>query len=112
MSEDLFAQRPRMKDYLKPEDLNTEACVDLAATVLSEQAEALTHAAREAAVRPNKENLSRLETLRNFYRSDWFKVLSLGLADGEQAMKQIIKDALRGRKLLYEAVRIRDQDRR
>jgi len=90
---------PRMKDYLKAEDLDTEACLDLAAAVMSEQAEALTHAAREAAVRPNKENLSRLETLRNFYRSDWFKVLSCGLADGEQVMKQIIKRALRGMKI-------------
>ena len=95
MSEDLFAQRPRMKDYLKPEDLNTEACIDLAAAVLGEQQDALTHAARMAAVRLNKENLSRLETMRNFYRSDWFKVLSCGLADGEQVMKQIIKRALR-----------------
>lgn len=90
---------PRMKDYLKPEDLNTDACVNLAATVLSEQQDALTHAARKAAAHPTKENLRHLENLRNFYTSDWFKVLSCGLADGEQIVRRIIKRAVRGMKV-------------
>ena len=92
----------RMKDYLKPEDMNTDACLDLVATVLEEQAAALTHAARLAASRPSKENLRRLEELRRFYQSDWFQVLSLGLVDGEEVAKQIIKRALQGRKIKPE----------
>ena len=90
---------PRMKDYLKPEDLNTDACVDLAAAVLGEQQDALTHAARKAAAHPTKENLQHLENLRNFYKSDWFKVLSCGLADGEEIAQRIIKRAVRGMKV-------------
>lgn len=90
---------PRMKDYLKPEDLNTEACIDLAAAVLEEQAIALTHAARKAASWPSKENHAHLKTCRDFYKSDWYKVLSCGLADGEAVAQQIIKRALSGRKI-------------
>ena len=97
MSEDLFAQRPRMKDYLKPEDLNTEACVDLAATVLGEQAKELAHAARRYANFPSKENRHTLMTLKKFYESDWFEVLSCGLADGKKAAEDIIRHALRGK---------------
>ena len=90
---------PRMKDYLKPEDLNTDACVDLAAAVLGEQQDALTHAARKAAAHPTKENLQHLERLREFYKSDWFKVLSCGLAEGEDIAQRIIKRAVRGMKV-------------
>ena len=90
---------PRMKDYLKPQDLNTDACVDLAAAILSEMQDALTYAARKAAAHPNEENLRHLESMRNFYKSDWFNVLSCGLADGEQIAQRIIKRALRGMKV-------------
>lgn len=90
---------PRMKDYLKAEDLDTEACVNLAATILGEQQDALTSAARKAAAHPTKENLRHLEEMRNFYESDWFKVLSCGLADGKEIAKRIIKRALRGIKV-------------
>ena len=99
MGKDLFAQQPRLKDYMKPEDLNTEACLDLAAAVLGEQAKELGHAARRAAVRPNKENLRHLRTMRDFYRGSWFQVLSLGLVDGDQVAQAIVKDALRGVKV-------------
>lgn len=94
-----FDSMPRMKDYLKPEDLNTDACVNLAATVLGEQQEALAYAARKAAAHPTKENLRHLENLRNFYKSDWFKALSCGLADGEEIARRIIKRAVRGMKV-------------
>lgn len=90
---------PRMKDYLKAEDLDTDACVNLAATVLSEQQAALTSAARKAAAHPTRENLRHLEEMRNFYESDWFKVLSCGLADGKEIAKRIIKRAVRGIKV-------------
>lgn len=99
MSLDLLDRSPRMRDYMAPADLNLEACVDLAATVLEEQAAALTHAARLAARVPSKENFEKLRMLRDFYKYDWFKVLSCGLADGEQVSQQIIKEALRGMKV-------------
>lgn len=100
MSEDLFANRPRMKEYLKPEDLNTDACVELAATILSEQANELAHAARRYSTSPTKENRQHLAMLRDWYKSPMFQVLSCGLADGEKVAQDIIKDALRGRALL------------
>ena len=96
MSEVDIDRLPRMKDYLKPEDLNTTACVNLAATVLEEQANALTHAARKAAMYPTKDNIDHLKKLRDFYKTPWFEVLSCGLADGEQIAKMIIKRAVRG----------------
>ena len=93
---------PRMKDYLKPEDLNTEACIDLASAILEEQALALTHAARKAASWPSKENHAALKTCRDFYKTDWFKALSCGLVDGDAVAKQIIKRALLGRRIQPE----------
>ena len=87
---------PRLKDYMKPEELNSDGCLELAATVLGEQADALYHAARNAARQPNPGNLQRLRELRDFYKTDWYKALSMGLADGEQVAQQIIKRALRG----------------
>ena len=90
---------PRMKDYLKPEDLNTNGCVTLAATVPEEQAAELAHAARRYANMPTGENLKQLKRIREWYESDWFAALSCGLADGKKVAKDIIKNALRGVKL-------------
>ena len=84
---------PRMKDYLTAEDLNDSGCLELAATVLEEQAIALGHAARKFASWPNKENRAHLKTCVDFYKSDWFKALSCGLADGDAVAAQIIKQA-------------------
>lgn len=100
MSEVDIDKLPRMKDYLKPADLNTNACVDLAATVLSEQAKELAHAARRYANSPTKENRQHLATLRAWYETPLFEALSCGLADGKKVAQDIIKDALRGRALL------------
>ena len=90
---------PRMKDYLKPEDLNTKGCVTLAATVLEEQAAELAHAARRYANLPTEENLKQLKRIREWYESDWFDALSCGLADGKTVAKNIVKKALRGVKV-------------
>ena len=37
MTFDDLDNAPRMKDYLKAEDLDTDACVNLAVTILGEQ---------------------------------------------------------------------------
>ena len=94
----------RMIDYLKPEDLDTEGCINLAQTILSEASEALMHAVRRYNEWPSPENLAHLETCRAFYRSDLFTALSCGVIDGDTAAKKIIKDALRG-------VRVREEER-
>lgn len=99
MTFDDLDNAPRMKDYLTAKDLNTDACVNLAATVLGEQQDALTSAARKAAAHPTRENLRHLDEMRRFYESDWYKVLSCGLADGKEIARRIIKRAVRGIKV-------------
>ena len=89
----------RLNEYLTAGDLNTDACVNLAAATLSEQAQELEWAAKRAASQPTRENLDHLKNLRDFYKSDWFKVLSCGLVDGPVVAEKIIKGALRGRRL-------------
>ena len=84
---------------MKPEDLNTTGCVKLAATVLEEQAVELEHAARRYANHPSDENMKQLKRIREWYESEWFDILSCGLADGKTVAKDIIKNALRGVKL-------------
>lgn len=72
----LLDTQPRMKDRLTPDDLNTSACVDLAATVLEEAAEAYKQALRNVRIAP-RDRIARehLKTCRDFYRSDWFKAV-------------------------------------
>ena len=90
---------PRMKDTLRPEDLDTDACVTLAAEILKGAANELATAAVSAARHPTKANLAHLKACRGFYESDWFKVLTCGaVADGPGVARQIIKQALRGTK--------------
>lgn len=88
----------RMIDYLKPEDLDTEACITLDQTILSEAGEALMHAVRRYNDWPSAENRAHLATCRAFYRSDLFTALSCGVADGETVIRQLTKQALLGRK--------------
>lgn len=99
MSERDIDSMPRMKDYLKAEDLDTDGCVELARVILKDAANALTEAARTAAGSQNPEHFRYLKMCQNFYRSDLFAALSLGLVDGETVMQQITKRALRGMKL-------------
>lgn len=97
MDMDAKAER-RMIDYLKPEDLDTEACITLAQTILSEAGAALMHAVRRYNEWPSPENRAHLATCRAFYRSDLFTALSCGVADGETVIRQLTKQALLGRK--------------
>ena len=103
MSEKDMDRLPRMKDYLKAEDLDGDACVTLAAKILKGAAQELTTAAITAARHPTKANLDHLKTCRGFYESDWFKVLPCGaVADGAGIARQIIRRALRGTKAEVE----------
>lgn len=94
---------PRMVDYLKAGDLDTDACVTLAAEILKGAANELSSAAVTAARHPTKSNLDHLKACRAFYESDWFKILTCGaVADGPGVARQIIKQALRGTKAEVE----------
>ena len=95
------ATAPSLKDVMKAEDLDTEACVHLAETILYDAAVELTDAARAYVDNPTQLNRDRLENAKRLYRSDWFKVLSCGVIDGETAIRQIISAALTGRRAKY-----------
>ncbi|MBR7187801.1 MAG: hypothetical protein IKD53_04535 [Clostridia bacterium] len=85
---------PRMKGRVRPEDLNTEACLKLAAEILSGAAEDYISTVRALRENPaNRESAEHLRQLRTFYRSDYFTVLSAGTADGEAVMQYLNKQA-------------------
>ena len=91
---DTVAGRRRMVDYLKPEDLNTEACVDLASVILSEAGAEYIHAVRAVRANPtNKDAAAHLRACKAFYRSDYFAALSMGAVDGEAVMQKLAEKA-------------------
>ena len=97
------AVKGRLMDTKRPGDLNTEACVELAGAILKGLADALSEAAVRAAEHPSPENMRNLRSCRGMYDSDYFKALSAGVAaDGQAVARQIIRTALRGRKLKAE----------
>lgn len=94
---DGFTHR-RMKDYMKPEDLNTDGVVMLASAVLAEAAAAYVHAKAATLRHPNdKDAQEHLKTCVLFYRSDWYKALSGGLVDGDAVMLELDRQAERRR---------------
>ena len=91
MSEYDMDASPRMADYLKPADLNTDGCVALAGEVLRGLAQDLLTAHHRAMENPTRENIAHLRAVKATYRSDYFAALSCGLVDGDAAMKEIIR---------------------
>ena len=91
---DTVAAQRRMADYLKPEDLNTDACVELAGVILSEAGAEYIHAVRAVQANPtNKDAADHLRACKAFYRSDYFVALSMGAADGEAVMQKLAAQA-------------------
>ena len=91
---DTVAGRRRMADYLKPEDLNTEACLELASVILSEAGAEYIHAVRAVRANPtNKDAAAHLRACKAFYLSDYFTALSMGAADGEAVMQKLAAQA-------------------
>ena len=93
MTLDDAALAPRMRDTMKAEDLDTGACLLLAETILQEASRELTDATTAFLRNPDALSLDRLEGAKRFFLSDWFGVLSCGVADGEDAMNQIMTEA-------------------
>lgn len=91
---DTVAGQRRMNDYLKPEDLNTEACLELASVILSEAGAEYIHAVRAVRANPtNKDAAAHLRACKTFYRSDYFTALSMGAVDGETVMQKLAAQA-------------------
>ena len=87
---DTVAGRRRMADYRKPEDLNTDACVELAGMILAEAGAEYIHAVRAVRANPtNKDAAAHLRACKAFYRSNYFAALSMGAVDGEAVMRKL-----------------------
>ena len=86
-----------MKDYMRPEDLNTEGCLTLAEEVLQEASAEYIRARRAVVAHPNdRDAREHFKLCQLFYRSDWFAALSGGGVDGETVMRRLNKEAVRG----------------
>lgn len=94
---------PRLKDTRKASELNTDACVALAEEILRGMAEDLATAVRHYNASPTQENRRHLEAIKALYRSDYFAALSCGIVDGNTAIREIIRNTLRGRRARSEA---------
>ena len=89
-----YAAGVRMAEYLKPEALDTEACVELAGVILAEAGAEYIHAVRAVRDNPtNKEAAAHLRACKAFYRSDFFAALSMGAVDGEAVMQKLAAKA-------------------
>ena len=52
---------------------------------------------------PTPDNRRHLEAIKALYRSDYFAALSCGIVDGNTAIREIIRNALRVRRARSEA---------
>ena len=85
---------PRLADTMRARDLNLDACIKLAGSVLSEAALEYINARRELNRNPgDRDARHHIIEIRRFYKSDYFKALSNGLADGDAVMYELDKHA-------------------
>ena len=89
-----YAAGVRMAEYLKPEDLNTDACLELASVILAEAGAEYIHAVRAVRANPmNKDAAAHLRACKAFYRGNYFTTLSMGAVDGEAVMQKLAEKA-------------------
>lgn len=90
-------RHPRMADYMRPEDMNDDGVLKLAQQILTGAAEDYVHARRNFVAHPNSADArEHYKTRCEFYRSEWFSALSLGVVDGEDVMRRLNREAIRG----------------
>lgn len=96
MSEMDMDARPRMKDYLKPEDLSTEGCVRLASRILTDAAESYIQARRHLDQDPtNKDAIEHYRICREFYNRELFVALSCGAVSPKATVRELDRMARR-----------------
>ena len=74
--EQYIKEHTRMRDYMKPEDLNLDGCIALASEICRGLAQDLTQAVQTCAKHPNKANFEHVRSIQNVYRSNYFKAIS------------------------------------
>ena len=81
---------PRLAETHRAEDLSTDGCIALVAQVMQDAAEEYLQARKALRADPaNKDAAAHMATLRAFYLSDYFKLLSGGVADGRIVMREL-----------------------
>lgn len=87
--EDLDAL-PRMRDTVRPESLDTDACVNLASEILRGLAVDYACALRRVRYNPaNPDAREELARMRRIYMSDYFAALTMGMVDPRAVMSEI-----------------------
>lgn len=89
MNEQEMDAMPRMKDYLLPENLDTDSCVRLVGEIMKGLARDYLQARRKYNHQPTPENRQALDRIRDLYRSEWFRALSMGLVDPQTVMDEL-----------------------
>ena len=90
MSELDMDARPRMKDYLKPEDLSTEGRVRLATRILTDASEAYIQAKRHLDQDPaNEDAIEHYRLCREFYNRELFVALSCGAIGPKATVREL-----------------------
>lgn len=88
---------PRIADYMRPEQMNDDGVLTLAKQILTGAAEDYIYVRQNVVAHPNNENArEHYKTMCAFYRSKWFAALSLGIVDGEDVMRRLNREAIRG----------------
>lgn len=81
---------PRLADTHRAEDLSTEGCMALVSQIMRDAAEEYQQARRALRADPaDKDAAEHMATCRAFYLSDYFKLLSCGVADGRIVMHEL-----------------------
>ena len=94
MSLSEFDKHPRMREYMKPEDLDTDGCVALCAEVLKSAAEDYVRTRQALNARPNNKDIKgHMKVCENFYRSSYVRALSCGLVDPDTVMADLDRQA-------------------
>lgn len=94
MSLSEFDKRPRLCEYMKPEDLDTDGCVALCAEVLKSAAEDYVRTRTALNARPNNKDIkAHMRVCEQFYRSNYFRTLSCGLVDPTTVMADLDRQA-------------------
>lgn len=85
---------PRMCDCLSADQLDDEACVDLATVVLEEFADDYLATRKTLNKHPNnKDAQANMNWLQRFYQSEYFAALSCGLMSGRKVMAELDRRA-------------------
>lgn len=84
---------PRMREYMRPEDLNDEGCILLAQTILSEARQKLLSAIIADRRERSKKSAAARRDAEYFFTTPFYEALALGAVDGRATIEHIEREA-------------------